>query len=557
MSIVRCILKSVKSAQWAVLRAILILPSLIVCPATMAWTSPQAVNETVYKEALDWNSLLALIQSRNLHSVDEVIPMLPEDFRTSFTLMKSSQSRQKSTPLRPRAILFGGSANTVVTFGGDPNLPGYNDLEVMQFNDSLQSYELHEIRFSANEVHVSTKKEIHFRCSHCHGEQPRPLYAAYRSWPHAYGSHDDYMTEMQADELSDYEKFRGEVVKIPRFAALFEKHQNDIIWPYSTSYETRTDSREPNFRLTLLLTINYAKQLAQRVSQSKLFTQFKYSLLEDMTYSSTQIFSAREMKSMISDADIPKEELWTGTRQAWIKQALSQSHHLLRFFDVPYGSSGIDPENYFGQQTNTGVNLASRGGKYSDAYLYSFLLRIVAKDDPVLWQHFLKSSPLTYPPNGSDSTYADSLPSFQQALRQSGLRDRFDTLSDAELEENAKKELAAHRLQLTTKKATTMARVAQVPSDSHFVARSILEKTGCIDCHSADSELGPLIAFSDAKLFATQNHVAAQSGKSIVDRVRERISSNDPSIRMPLGERPLEDSEAQALIEYLNFISTP
>ena len=75
-----------------------------------------------------------IVTSSRVKTISEAISKIPKEFRSNYTLMKDSESLQLSSPLSPRAILFGSTANFVLTFNGDPSMRGYNALETVSFN---------------------------------------------------------------------------------------------------------------------------------------------------------------------------------------------------------------------------------------------------------------------------------------------------------------------------------------------------------------------------------------------------------------------------------------
>ena len=126
-------------------------------------------------------------------------------FFNGYTLAYSSHSLQQSSPLNPRAIVFGDKARLILTFNGDKSQAGYGSIELVHFSSQGEP-EYREIRFSQEDstpllqvdqnlsghgFHVSTGNPD--RCLGCHGVGGivHPLWETYPLWPGIYGSEDD------------------------------------------------------------------------------------------------------------------------------------------------------------------------------------------------------------------------------------------------------------------------------------------------------------------------------------------------------------------------------
>src|ERR1700692_2757687 len=94
-----------------------------------------------------YEDLITVIQEKKLNSIEAVLSHLPREMLSNFTLMQDSLSLQKADPLHPRAILFGTDAKLVCSFGGNPQLAGYDSLECYQYRDSSRSFDFREIVF--------------------------------------------------------------------------------------------------------------------------------------------------------------------------------------------------------------------------------------------------------------------------------------------------------------------------------------------------------------------------------------------------------------------------
>lgn len=105
------------------------------------------------------------------------------------------QTSVKDGKMNPRIMLKSPNSELMVTFATDPELPGYNSIEVMRWNGKKGSYEFQEINFGDQgeppHIDLSGKK-----CAECHkSPSMRPNWDTYRAWAGVIPSRDD-MLEM-------------------------------------------------------------------------------------------------------------------------------------------------------------------------------------------------------------------------------------------------------------------------------------------------------------------------------------------------------------------------
>lgn len=148
-------------------------------------------------------SLMNLIQSNQVTSVDQLLPLLPQSYRSNFVLMLQSGSSQTATPTSPRVIAYGNmlpaesifpGENTdrlylafqtdtgADTKGADTKLP--NSLEVIEWVPEQRNYQFYQLDFplASNKISPQTS------CKDCHGMPLRPNWTAYPRWDGALGN---------------------------------------------------------------------------------------------------------------------------------------------------------------------------------------------------------------------------------------------------------------------------------------------------------------------------------------------------------------------------------
>lgn len=190
--------------------------------------------------AFDYADLRQLINDRDLRSVEETLPLLPEGLRSNVVLMRESRSLQAASETQPRAILFNDDASLVVSFTKERR--GGDRFEIMTFANDR--FDVKTIQFIPGERALIDEKPRN--CFGCHGRMENDLRPAWDPglvWRGAFGEQDDLITDLESEA---YEKIAG-----PSYASLNLSRSDD---------RTLVENR-PNLRLGLLL----MRQQVQRV----------------------------------------------------------------------------------------------------------------------------------------------------------------------------------------------------------------------------------------------------------------------------------------------------
>lgn len=137
--------------------------------------------------------LHARLRAAGARGKSEALAAFPEELKKNFVLMRESRSRQKGTPLLPRAMHFTKSADFVVTSSGHQRADDFaaDDLETMELDRESGQW-----RFATITLTPEGPKEPAYNgrsCIACHGDTPRPIWGSYPAWPGAYGEQDDKM----------------------------------------------------------------------------------------------------------------------------------------------------------------------------------------------------------------------------------------------------------------------------------------------------------------------------------------------------------------------------
>lgn len=232
--------------------------------------------------AFSFDDLKKIVETKDLRSVADVVPFLPEEYRKSFTLMHKSRSIQRSSAEAPRAILFGNNAKMVMAFNGDANDAGFDRLEVMEFKENTEKFEFKFIYFADKD----TKAEVidnPMNCVGCHGMIANDLHPDWDVglvWRGAYGSQDDSFAATQLDpnlkeEAAAYTQFLSGVSKHDRYKHL------DFSKPLDTASKNEVENR-PNLRLGLLLTRLQVKRIARQLEAAPGFEGVKHKIVSQL-----------------------------------------------------------------------------------------------------------------------------------------------------------------------------------------------------------------------------------------------------------------------------------
>lgn len=247
-----------------------------------------------------YEDLVSLIQNKNLKNVEEVIAELPQDLRSNYTLMYQSRSLQQATSLNPRAILFGKEAQFILAFNGEENEIGFQTLECIQFRSTERSFDFRQISFPTaqnglKEVEFSERNKSSdgkVSCTSCHGDDPRPNWDHYSSWPGAYGGSDDVPEGMYAN----FVKVRD---AHPIYKWLIQG--SEVVAPYMG---TANIYHRPNLRFSDTMgTLNALR--ASRILEEKL------TYLEQLGFAlgGIQCQLAPEQTEILNKAGVTKEKI--------------------------------------------------------------------------------------------------------------------------------------------------------------------------------------------------------------------------------------------------------
>jgi hypothetical protein len=209
-----------------------------------------------------------LMAEQGVHTVSELVKVLPEFFQGNLTFVFESRSAQParlvfhdsegdhSGVTKPRALLWEPEGKFFLTYNGYPKALGFSTVETMEF---VEAGAAPEFRFGgrifprddAHAVAIETDK----KCLGCHGGRARPIWPEYPRWEGVYGSKEDII---QSSEEENFKTFLSEARFDPLYRGLFPPNA----WtnfPYkpdanvNVTAETHSFKYRPNTRMGILL----------------------------------------------------------------------------------------------------------------------------------------------------------------------------------------------------------------------------------------------------------------------------------------------------------------
>ena len=232
---------------------------------------------------LTFEKLSHKLQNCPVFRIEELLPLLPSEYRSRHVLVYASRSLQSASATFPRVILFGFDARFIIAFSGDPNRPGYELLETIEFDDQEKIFQFRSITFpseiSAKEsrIHPYPSEKNPLLCANCHREELRPNWDTYSAWPGVYGSHNDVYP---GPENRDYKIFQENIFrKIGRYRHL----ENAEAYPDSSWYLDYYVWGRPNLQFTWLLSLLNSQSIARSIKKTKSLHPYRYALLASLT----------------------------------------------------------------------------------------------------------------------------------------------------------------------------------------------------------------------------------------------------------------------------------
>ncbi len=136
-----------------------------------------------------------LIRDHQVTTIEELLPLLPQDYRQFYTFIYESRSVQKDNvfPTFPRIVFYGADASFLIAVTKNPNTPPKvtidDAIETIDFDEATNAFAFRRLSFHPGTSPVDPAPAVNPPlCLSCHGSDPRPNWDTYNVWPGVYGS---------------------------------------------------------------------------------------------------------------------------------------------------------------------------------------------------------------------------------------------------------------------------------------------------------------------------------------------------------------------------------
>ena len=250
---------------------------------TLLFFGPVPHAQAEYDERIqnvNFQSLRHLLDVQDIHSISDLLPLLPETYRSRYALMFKSRSLHDSSYMAPRVILYGSDAKFILTFNGNSDQKGFDALETMEYDNGTKSFLFREILFSESDkpkFKTTISEANPKKCMTCHGDPARPIWDTYPNWPGAYGER--YHMPLGSEENSGFQSFLKIQPTHPRYRHLTGirdiADQNTAKGNARKKYEG-VERAQPNAELNSFLDkLNY-QWIMNELKKAPQFQLFKY-----------------------------------------------------------------------------------------------------------------------------------------------------------------------------------------------------------------------------------------------------------------------------------------
>ena len=508
-------------------RSLLIFISAVSWPVAMAQYSAGTVT---------FDSLKRLIIEKNVGTIEALLPLLPDSFRSHYALMFNSRSLQEASYRDPRVILYGPEAKFIITFNGNPGLRGFDALETMEFDDGTKSFRFHEITFpkkstesavSASQVRFSESNPD--KCLKCHGSPSRPIWDTYPVWPGAYGERDHQpLSAKEREGLADF--LRNQAAH-PRYRPLAESklflERDSLLARAATRYDG-SSATDPNSDLSALLSKLNFQAIASEVGGSPGFPAYRYALLASLEHDCGNI------------EDFLPEQVRSTFRRSYRQFAIDSDRvnrnqdRLKQLRALPRTDSG----NLLPFSTQTGGESSAKF-----RYLVEQGLRISTDQ----WSPALEKG--TYDFTTPGMSMIDIRPYILAEVTRDDphIRDLSTISSSSNRYCSYLKARSLLALSGISVQPVAALHVAEPPRSPR---PGLIQR--CVGCH--ETGVGPALVFSNPDRLARELSTRKYSRGFLLDEILYRLSPEAGAHRMPLGLN-ISDEERKGLEDYFRSLA--
>jgi mono/diheme cytochrome c family protein len=477
----------------------------------------------------DFAQLQRQISEQQVHSVEGLIGLLPVSMRSHYVLLFASRSLQSASYENPRAILYGDDAQFIVTFNGHPRQRGFDAVEVAQFQASTQSFELREIRFSADSgAPIEYSAANPPQCLGCHGSPARTLWDSAPLWPGAYGER--YLQPLSAPEKVGITKFLEQQPTNPRYRALLGAERfglRDLYVPDAHSRYDGNAEEPPNADFSRLLGDLNARRIVAQLSNQPGFRAFQYALLGAAEADCGALFNFLPANTRVG-ARAGLEQISALTRSANARAALIRRQRLSTFADLPAtaGASHGASLTELRYLSEDGLGLSTRAWTLAieqDSYDFSTPGPTTNALAELLRERLLATDP------------------------QLGALVAYRTHSPEDAYCNYLQRMSVHALE-----APALSSAHWSGTATPVVSPGALLQA-CAACH--EGHTAPALPFADDHALALHLHDRGYPHGELLDEIEFRLTPQSGAAHMPLNDN-LDEPSRKSLAQYLESLAS-
>ena len=495
-----------------------------------------------FVQAVTYDSLRDMIQTNKVSSIEKLLPLLPDTYRSKYALLFNSRSLHGANFKEPRVLLYGEDAKLIISFNGSSNQKGFEALETMEFDETSKEFHFREILFPENSKTRSgptfsqTNPE---KCLKCHGNPPRPIWDTHPLWPGAYGER--YHSPLSPSEKEGLASFLSQASTHPRYRQLaqIENFSNrETFYPSAQNRYNGTSKQSPNEELSRLLSEMNFKKIINEIIKSSQFSSYRYAIL------GTLHKDCGELQEFIPEAmrTIFLKQYEDFSIQTQERNQQQQSLKNGRAISLKYQKENKAEET---ESLNAFRFLVEKGlGISTEQWTTAMEVRTYDFTTPSLTSALLENL-LLKRISGLDPT--DSTIKKLTQLNQMSLSEPYcrflKSQSKIELDTQNK---TAPQTQSKWANANTPAAISPTPPPPPAPLKS------CMECHKG--EVASAIPFQDPQALAKLLNIKKYPRGTLLEEITYRLSRNAGADKMP-RDANLSDSEQKNLEAYFKALS--
>jgi hypothetical protein len=228
-----------------------------------------------------------ILQNQAPRSLEELLPLLPAEFRTNPVLVQSSRSAQGAMPLLPRVLLSNQDGSFIASFSANDRSLGGKSLEMIQFHPKEARFEFAELKFEADASPLMKRNTQ--TCAGCHGAgyDMRPNWEAFPETPGMYGANMDRIA-VGSEEEQNLTAFIENAKSHPRYSSLIDLESTHL----TRDKDGRMKGRANSLFGEKIQTLNL-QRIAKRVPKTKDYDLYKYSILASLYCEKDPAFASK------------------------------------------------------------------------------------------------------------------------------------------------------------------------------------------------------------------------------------------------------------------------